>query len=140
MTSQPMMLIYDMDGSRQEAAEFNVHALGAGRSFDAIAHDAENLYLVSNSPGLGSIADVYPYSKLGTAGRRFALEGIADNLNSTFEAVKGCGLSERGDCGAATADGRGGTAVDGAVQTGRIVCPKLVHRAGNPFGGRSHGA
>ena len=27
--------------------------------------------------------------KLGTAGRRFALEGIADNLNSTFEAVKG---------------------------------------------------
>ena len=87
--SHPMMLIYDMDGSRQEAAEFNIHALGAGRSFDAIAHDAENLYLVSNSPGLGSIADVYPYSKLGTAGRRFALEGIADNLNSTFEAVKG---------------------------------------------------
>ena len=87
--SQPMMLIYDMDGSRQEAAEFSIHALGAGRSFDAIAHDAENLYLVSNSPGLGSIADVYPYSKLGTAGRRFALEGIADNLNSTFEAVKG---------------------------------------------------
>ena len=57
--SQPMMLIYDMDGGRQEAAEFNIHALGAGRSFDAIAHDAENLYLVSNSPGLGSIADVY---------------------------------------------------------------------------------
>ena len=85
--SQPMMLIYDMDGSRQEAAEFNVHALGAGRSFDAIAHDAENLYLVSNSPGLGSIADVYPYSKPGTAGRRFALEGIPDN--SPFEAVKG---------------------------------------------------
>ena len=87
--TQPMMLIYDMDGGRQEAAEFNIHALGAGRSFDAIAHDAENLYLVSNSPGLGSIADVFPYSKLGTAGRRFALEGIADNLNSTFEAVKG---------------------------------------------------
>ena len=59
------------------------------RSFDAIAHDAENLYLVSNSPGLGSIADVYPYSKLGTAGRRFALEGIADNLGSAFESVKG---------------------------------------------------
>ena len=85
--SQPMMLIYDMDGSRQEAAEFNVHALGAGWSFDAIAHDAENLYLVSNSPGLGSIADVYPYSKPGTAGRRFALEGIPDN--SPFEAVRG---------------------------------------------------
>ena len=84
-----MMLIYDMDGGRQEAAEFSIHALGAGRLFDAIAHDAENLYLVSNSPGLGSIADVFPYSKLGTAGRRFALEGIADNLNSTFEAVKG---------------------------------------------------
>ena len=66
--TQPMMLIYDMDGGRQEAAEFNIHALGAGRSFDAIAHDAENLYLMSNSPGLGSIADVYPYSKLGTAG------------------------------------------------------------------------
>ena len=67
--SQPMMLIYDMDGGRQEAAEFNIHSLGADRSFDAIAHDAENLYLVSNSPGLGSIADVYPYSKLGTAFR-----------------------------------------------------------------------
>ena len=85
--SQPKLLIYDMDGGWQEAAEFNIHALGAGRSFDAIAHDAENLYLVSNSPGLGSIADVYPYSKLGTAGRRFALEGIPDN--SPFEAVRG---------------------------------------------------
>ena len=85
--SQPMMLVYDMDGGRPEAAEFNIHALGAGRSFDAIAHDAENLYLVSNSPGLGSIADVYPYSKLGTAGRRFALEGIPDS--SPFEAVRG---------------------------------------------------
>ena len=73
--SQPMMLIYDMDGGRQEAAEFNIHAL------EGIA--------VSNSPGLGSIADVYPYSKLGTAGRRFALEGIADNLGSAFEAIKG---------------------------------------------------
>ena len=52
--SPPMMLIYDMDSSRQEAAEFNIHALGAGRSFNAIAHDAENLYLVSNSPGLGT--------------------------------------------------------------------------------------
>ena len=76
-----------MDGGRQETAEFNIHALGAGRSFDAIAHDAENLYLVSNSPGLGSIADVLPYSKLGTAGRRFALEGIPDN--SPFETVRG---------------------------------------------------
>ena len=87
--TQPMLLIYDMSGGRQEAAEFNIHALGADRSFDAIAHDAENLYLLSNSPSLGSIADVFPYSKLGTAGRRFALEGIADNLNSTFEAIKG---------------------------------------------------
>ena len=85
--TQPMTLIYDMDGDRQEVAEFNIHALGADRSFDAIAHDAENLYLVSNSPGLGSIADVYPYSKPGTAGRRFALEGIPDN--SPFEAVRG---------------------------------------------------
>ena len=87
--TQPQMLIYDMSGGRQEAAEFNIHALGGGRSFDAIAHDAENLYLVSNSPSLGSLADVYPYSKLGTAGRRFALEGIADNFGSAFEAVKG---------------------------------------------------
>ena len=85
--SHPMMLIYDMDGSRQEAAEFNIHALGADRSFDAIAHDAENLYLVSNSPALGVLADVFPYSKLGTAGRRFALEGIPDS--SPFEAVRG---------------------------------------------------
>ena len=85
--TQPMLLIYDMDGGRQETAEFNIHALGTGRSFDAIAHDAENLYLVSNSPGLGSIADVLPYSKLGTAGRRFALEGIPDN--SPFETVRG---------------------------------------------------
>ena len=28
--SQPMMLIYDMDGGRPEEAEFNIHALGAG--------------------------------------------------------------------------------------------------------------
>ena len=86
---QPQMLIYDMDGNHQETAEFNIHALRAGRSFDAIANDAENLYLVSNSPGLGSIADVFPYAKTGVAGRRFALEGIADNLNSAFESVKG---------------------------------------------------
>ena len=85
--TEPQMLIYDLDGGRQEAAEFNINALTGDRSFDAIAHDAENLYLVSNSPGLGSIADVYPYSKLGTAGRRFALEGIPDN--SPFEAVRG---------------------------------------------------
>ena len=85
--TQPMLLIYDMDGGRQETAEFNIHALRAGRSFDAIANDAENLYLVSNSPGLGSIADVFPYAKTGVAGRRFALEGIADN--SPFESVRG---------------------------------------------------
>ena len=85
--TQPMLLIYDMEGGRQEAAEFNIHALRAGRSFDAIANDAENLYLVSNSPGLGSIADVYPYAKTGVAGRRFALEGIPDN--SPFETVRG---------------------------------------------------
>ena len=87
--TQPMMLIYGMDGGRQEAAEFNIHALGVDRSFDVIAQDAENLYLMSNSPGLGTIADVYPYSKLGTAGRGFALEGIADNLDSLFEEVRG---------------------------------------------------
>ena len=85
--TEPQMLIFDMDGVRQETAEFNINALSTGRSFDAIAHDAENLYLVSNSPGLGSIADVYPYSKLGTAGRPFALEGIPGN--SPFEAVRG---------------------------------------------------
>ena len=28
--TQPMLLIYDMNGGRQEAAEFNIHALGAG--------------------------------------------------------------------------------------------------------------
>ena len=49
----------------KETAEFNIHALSAGRSFDAIAHDAENLYLVSNSPGLGSIADVLSLFKTG---------------------------------------------------------------------------
>ena len=85
--TEPQMLIFDMDGVRQETAEFNINALTEGRSFDAIAHDAENLYLVSNSPGLGSIADIYPYSKLGTAGRPFALEGIPGN--SPFEAVRG---------------------------------------------------
>ena len=87
--TQPKMLIYDMDGVRQEAAEFNIHALGADRFFDAIAHDAENLYLVSNSTALGIMADVYPYSKLGTAGRGFALEGIPDDLDSPFEEVRG---------------------------------------------------
>lgn len=85
--TEPQMLIFDMDGARQETAEFNINALAEGRSFDAIAHDAENLYLVSNSPGLGSIADIYPYSKLGTAGRPFALEGIPGN--SPFESARG---------------------------------------------------
>ena len=135
--SQPIMLIYDMDGSRQEAAEFNIHALGAGRSFDAIAHDAENLYLVSNSPGLGSIADVFPYSKLGTAGRWFALEGIADN--SPFETVRGAIFPKRRDCIAAAADGRGVAVIDCAVQTGRIVCVELVQCVGVAFGRRSRG-
>ena len=87
--TQPKMLIYDMEGVRQEAAEFSIHALDNDRSFDAIAHDAENLYLVSNSPALGVLAEVYPYSKLGTAGRGFALEGIPDDLDSPFEQVRG---------------------------------------------------
>ena len=87
--SQPKLLICDMDGVRQEAAEFNIHKLGGERSFDAVAIDAENLYLMSNSPALGVLADVYPYSKLGTAGRRFALDGVPDDLDSLFEAVKG---------------------------------------------------
>ena len=42
---------------------------------------------MSNSPALGVLADVFPCSKLGPAGRRFALEGIPDN--SPFEAVRG---------------------------------------------------
>ena len=87
--TQPKMLIYGMEGVRQEAAEFNIHALTRGRSFDAIAHDAENLYLVLNSPGLGSIADVYLYSKLGMVGRAFVLEGIPDDLDGLFEEVRG---------------------------------------------------
>ena len=74
--TQPKMLIYDMSGRRQETAEFNLHALGADRSFDAVAIDAENVYLMSNSPALGVLADVYPYSRQGRAGRQFALEGI----------------------------------------------------------------
>ena len=87
--TQPKLLIYDMDGNRQEAAEFNIHKLTGDRSFDAVAIDAENLYLMSNSPALGVLADVYPYSKLGTAGRRFALDGVPDDLDSLFEAVRG---------------------------------------------------
>ena len=137
--SQPMTLIYDMDGSRQEAAEFNIHALGADRSFNAIAHDAENLYLVSNSPALGMLADVFPYSKLGTAGRRFALEGIADNLNSTFEAVKGAVFLNEEIVVLLQRTVGEGTVIDGAVQTGRIVCAELVQCVGNPFGGRPTG-
>ena len=82
---------------------------------------------------------MYPYSKLGTAGRRFALEGIADNFGSAFEAVKGAVFLNEEIVVLATADGRGGTVIDGAVQTGRIVCVELVHRAGNAFGGRSTG-
>ena len=88
-TTQPKILIYDMNGNRQEAAEFNIHALEGDRSFDAVAIDAENLYLVSNNPAMGVMADVYPYSKLGTAGRRFALDGVPDDLDSLFEVVKG---------------------------------------------------
>ena len=56
--TQPKMLIYDMDGVRQEEAEFNIHALGGDRSFDAVAINSENLYLVSNSPVLGVMAGV----------------------------------------------------------------------------------
>ena len=131
--SQPTMLIYDMNGGRQEAAEFNIHALGAGRSFDAIAHDAENLYLVSNSPGLGSIADVYPYSKLGTAGRRFALEGIADNLNSAFEAVKGAVfLNEEIVVLLQRTVGAARLSMARFRPDGSYVS-KLVHRVGNAF-------
>ena len=87
--TQPQMLIYDMDGSRQETAEFNIHALGTGRSFDAVAIDAANLYLMASSDALGVLADVFPYSKLGVAGRRFALEGLTDDLDSLFEKVRG---------------------------------------------------
>ena len=87
--TQTQMLIYDMDGDRQETAEFNIHALSTDRSFDAVAIDAENLYLMSNSAAIGVLADVYPYSKLGTAGRPFALEGLTDDLESVFEEVRG---------------------------------------------------
>ena len=87
--TQPQMLIYDMDSDRQETAEFNIHALSTDRSFDAVAIDAENLYLMSNSAAIGVLADVFPYSKLGTAGRRFALEGLTDDLESLFEEVRG---------------------------------------------------
>ena len=87
--AQPQMLIYDMDGSRQEIAEFNIHALDTDRFFGAVAIDAENLYLIANSAAIGVLADVFPYSKLGTAGRRFALEGLTDDLDSFFEEVRG---------------------------------------------------
>ena len=87
--TQPQMLIYDMDGDRQETAEFNIYALSTDRSFDAVAIDAENLYLMSNSAAIGVLADVFPYSKLGTAGRPFALEGLTDDLESVFEEVRG---------------------------------------------------
>ena len=87
--TQPQMLIYNMDGDRQETAEFNIYAVSTDRSFDAVAIDAENLYLMSNSAAIGVLADVYPYSKLGTAGRPFALEGLTDDLESVFEEVRG---------------------------------------------------
>ena len=87
--TQPQMLIYDMGGTRQETAEFNIHGLSTDRSFDAVAIDAENLYLMSNSAAIGVLADVFPYSKLGTAGRPFALEGLTDDLESLFEEVRG---------------------------------------------------
>jgi len=35
------------------------------------------------------LADVYPYSKTGTAGRGFALEGIPDDFESPFEEIRG---------------------------------------------------
>ena len=93
--TQPKLLIYDMDGNRQEAAEFNIHALEGDRSVDAVAIDAENLYLVSNNPAMGVMADVHPYSKLGTAGRRFSLDGVPDDLDSLFEAVRGRDILKR---------------------------------------------
>ena len=110
-----------------------------GRSFDAIAHDAENLYLVSNSPGLGSIADVYPYSKLGTAGRRFAFEGIEDNLNSTFEAVKGAVfLNEEIVVLLQRTVGEARLSIARFRPDGSYVS-KLVHRVGVAFGCRPTG-
>ena len=87
--TQPQMLVYDMDGDRQETAEFGVIDLGTAQTYDAIAYDAENLYLVSNSPALGTVADVYPYTQDGIAGRQFALETIADDIDSLFEEVRG---------------------------------------------------
>ena len=73
---------------------------------------------------------MFPYSKLGTAGRRFALEGIADNLNSTFEAVKGAVFLNEEIVVLLQRTVGDGAAVDGAVQTGRIVCVELVQRVG----------
>ncbi len=62
--SAPKLLIFNMTGKRIETAEFSIHALPSSRSFDAVAIDAENLYLLSNSEALGVLADVFPYSLL----------------------------------------------------------------------------
>ena len=75
------------------------------------------------------MADVFPYSKAGDGGQTVrARRDSGQSQQSHLKRFKGCGLSERGDCGAATADGRGGAAVDGTVQAGRIVCIELVSR------------
>ena len=67
--TQPMMLIYDMGGDRQEAAEFNIHALGADRSFDAIAHDAEKPLPGVKQSGTGKYRRCVPVLETGDGGQ-----------------------------------------------------------------------
>ena len=78
---------------RQQAGGSGVQhprARSGDRSVDAVAIDAENLYLVSNNPGDGGDGRcVIRTRKLGTAGRRFSLDGVPDDLDSLFEAVRG---------------------------------------------------
>ena len=69
--SYPMMLIYDMDGGRQEAAEFSIHVLGAGRSFDAIAHDAEKPLPGVEQSGAGEHRRCVSVLETGDGGQTF---------------------------------------------------------------------
>lgn len=87
--TQPRMLVFDMDGTRRTVAEFNIVKLPDGRAFDAIALDADNLYLLSTNPAFVLTADIYPYAKRGTARVSFPLEVVSDDVQSPFEQVRG---------------------------------------------------
>ena len=85
--TQPMMLVYDMDGNKID--EFTIYQPKAGQTFNAIAIDDENLYIISSSSAFQLTGEVHPYSKRGIARQSFDLEPVPDDINNTFQKIQG---------------------------------------------------